>query len=179
MAFKIGGGHHLQAYDPNDGQYVKENFAIWNDKDKGALTMLLYYRLENDSYIIHFPDFNIHDKQYCEMFVEYAKKYIESDDIIIERSKMAYLLTEQVGHDKSRFLARIGYNLQNYETLMDDIKWNTDFKTLKYKIIKVHSLNVMAKTILNGYIVTTAWQLKPDGTLKFITLIPGGDKKWK
>lgn len=63
--------------------------------------------------------------------------------------------------------------------LADDIRWNTDFKTLSFKLINGFTFNAEAKTVLNGYIVTTGWQISKNGDVRLLTLIPGGDKKWR
>lgn len=41
------------------------------------------------------------------------------------------------------------------------------------------SLKCMAKTTLKGKLVTSVWELKQDFSVRFITLIPRDDKKWK
>lgn len=179
MNLKIGGGGRLQVYDPKDGQYTKENAKSLNKIDKENLVVLYIFGLDDGSSIIHFPDSNIHDREYCELFVKYIRASIRNVDVTIEKPKMTYLITKKVDSDKSEFLKFLGYSSDNLDELCDDIRWNTDFKTLKFKCINQHTFNVEAKTKIKGYVVTTGWQINKDGTIRFLTLVPGGDKKWK
>ena len=126
-----------------------------------------------------FPNYKIHDDEYCKLFVKYIRQFIRNEDVIIEERKMGYLFSLSYGRNKSYFLNKIGYNENDINKLINDIRMNTDFKTSTFKVITKFTFNFEAKTILNNYIVTTAWQLNNDGNIRLITLIPGGDKKWK
>ena len=179
MKYKIGGGSHLQLYDPSDGQYVEENYKSLNKADIENIVMLYVFGLDYDHLKIHFPDPKIHDEEYCKLFTKYIRDFISNVDVIIDPPKMNYLLSEQKGRDKSKFLLNIGYSPNNPGELSDDIRWNTEFKTTQFKLLNDFTYNVMAKTKLKGYIVTTGWQINKDGSVRFLTLVPGGDKQWK
>ncbi len=179
MNFKIGGGDRFQEYDPEDGRYKEKNFEALLEEDMKNLVLGHIFGIKSNEYLIRFPHYGIHDDEYCKLFVKYIRKHIDLGDAEIAESKINYLLTEQKGRDKSKFLLELGYNLRCSEALIDDIYEGTDFKTLEFKKMTEYSLNARAKTKLKGYIVTTAWQINKDGTVRFITLIPGGDKIWK
>ena len=179
MNLKLGGGDHLQTYDSNDGQYKKASLLDLREKDMKNLVLIYVFGMDDFDLQIHFPDYRIHEIDYCEMFVKYIRKYIRSENILIEPSKIKYLFTKQIGRDKSDFLKKLGYLEENEQELMDDIKSNTDFSTLTFKTINQYTFNAEAKTMLKNYVVTTAWQIQRDGYIRLITLIPGGDKKWK
>lgn len=179
MNLKIGGGDHLQTYDPNDGQYTKASLLDLKEKDMRNLVLIYVFGMDDLDLKIHFPDYRIHEADYCEMFVKYIRKFIRNEDALIEPSKIMYLLTNQIGRDKSAFLKRLGYSESNEQKLINDIKYSTDFRTLSFKSINQYTFNAEAKTTLNNYVVTTAWQIQKDGQIRLITLIPGGDKKWR
>ena len=179
MKFKIGGGNHLQLYDPNDGQYVEGNYKKLNETDMENLVLLYVFGLDYAHLKIHFPDPKIHDEEYCKLFAKYMRGFISERDAIIEAPKMGYLLTKHKGKDKSSFLMGLGYSIESLSDLMDDIRWGTDFKTISFKSIHEYSYNVQAKTTLKGVVVTTGWQISKDGSVRLLTLIPGGDKLWK
>ena len=179
MEFKLGGGRHLQPYDPENGQYTDEDFAKIKEKDMENLVLIYIFGLDYDHLSFHFPDYRIHDKEYCEMFAKYIRQYIKNEDVVIEERKMGYLLRKTNADDKSEFLLGLGYDLADIRKLMSDIRWGTDFTVSKFRNIGEFTFNIMAKTTLKGKVVTTAWQISKDGTVRFITLIPGGDKIWK
>lgn len=179
MDLKIGGGNRLQEYDHEDGRYKDNDCASSLEKDMENLVLGYLFCIESNKSLIRFPHYGIHDDDYCELFVKYIRKNITLGDVEIADSKMNYLLSEQKGRDKSKFLLNLGYNLTCPEALIEDICNGTDFKTLEYKKLTSHSLNAKAKTKLKGYLVATGWQINKDGTVRFITLIPGGDKIWK
>ncbi len=179
MEFKLGGGKHLQPYDPENGQYTNEDLVRIKEKDMENLVLIYIFGLDYDSFYIHFPNYKIHDNDYCKLFVKYIRTYIKNIDVVIEERKMNYLLKEVKSDDKSKFLLDLGYDFINTEILMDEIRWGTDFKTSKFRNISKYTFNIMTKTTLRGKIVTTGRQINEDGTVRFITLIPGGDKIWK
>lgn len=179
MGFKLGGGNHMQPYDSNNGQYTDKELSKINNQDMKNLALVHIYGFNDKELIFHFPNYKIHTKEYCKLFVEYIRNFINNDDVIIENSKMVYLLTKLKQNDKSLFLQNIGYNTNDLQELMNDIRKGTNFKKSEFKIIRETTFNIQAKTILKGYVVTTAWQLKEDGNVRLITLIPGGNKIWK
>ncbi|HBM99653.1 MAG TPA: hypothetical protein DD384_00135 [Firmicutes bacterium] len=179
MNLKIGGGDHLQTYDPNDGRYRKASLLDLKERDMRNLVLIYVFGMDDLDLKIHFPDYRIHEAEYCEMFVKYFRKFLKSEDALIEPSKITYLLTKQIGRDKSVFLKKLGYSESNEQKLINDIKFNTDFCTLSFKSINQYTFNAEAKTTLNNCVVTTAWQIQKDGRVRLLTLIPGGDKKWK
>ena len=179
MEFKLGGGRHMQPYDSENGQYTVEGASGLGGKDMENLVLVYLFGMDYDHLKFHFPNFKIHDEDYCEMFVKYIRRYIKNEDAIVETRKIEYLLSVHYQSDKSSFLNKIGYNHDNAEQLIEDIRWNTDFQTSTFKTINNFTFNFEAKTIINNYVVTTAWQLSKNGDVRLITLIPGGDKKWK
>lgn len=176
MPYKLGGGNHLQYYDEENGKYSDETKTKLMEKDKENLALLKLFDIKFCKYKLHFPNYNIHDVDYCIDFVEYFKNDIKNK-IIIE-NKLKYLLTYNENNDKSKFLISMGYNIENLKELYNDIILNTDFKTIKYKDIDKYGLRVKAKTILKGKTVTTGWMFERNFNLRFLTLIPGGDKEW-
>lgn len=177
MPYKTGGGNHLQYYDVNDGQYDDQSKKRMNEEDKKALVMVHYFGLPYDDLIFHWPLFNVHDDEYCDVFVKYVRLYI--NDFEMDISKANYLLTYQADHDKSEFLKKIGYDQSGLDNLCEDICHCTDVTSLTFSRITKDCLKCMAKTTLKGKLVTSVWELKPNFSVRFITLIPGGDKKWK
>jgi len=179
MEFKLGGGRHMQPYDPENGQYTDEDALIIGEKDMENLVLVYLFGMDYDHLVFHFPNYKIHNEDYCEMFVKYIRRFIKNEDAIVETRKIEYLLSVHYQRDKSSFLNKIGYNRDNVEQLIEDIRWNTDFQTATFKTINNFTFNFKAKTTINNYVVTTAWQLSKNGDIRLITLIPGGDKKWK
>ena len=177
MPYKIGGGEHLQYYDENDGKYDDQAKKRLNDEDKKALTLVHYFGLSYSYLVFHWPLYNVHDNEYCDIFVKYVRKYIKEYEMDI--NKAFYLLTYQTGHDKSEFLKKLGYDVNDPEKLKNDICCYTDASTLTFSRLTKDCFRCIAKTILMGKIVTSIWELKRNFKIRFITLIPGGDKKWK
>lgn len=177
MPYKNGGGNHLQYYDEFDGQYDDQTKAKINEEDKKALTMVHYFGLPYNELVFHWPLYNIHDNEYCDIFVKYARKCIKEYEM--EINKAIYLLTFQKENDKSAFLNSLGYSINNPEKLKGDIYCYTDIFSLTFSRYTKNCLRCIAKTNLNGKIVTSVWELKHNFIIRFITLIPGGDKKWK
>lgn len=64
------------------------------------------------------------------------------------------------------------YNQDNALQLIEDIRQNMDFRTATFKAINSFTFNFEAKTTINNYVVTTAWQLSKDGDIRLLTLIP-------
>ncbi len=139
--------------------------------------MVYYFGLSDDSLIFHWPLPKVHDSEYCQMFVRYARSQTRGKEMDIR--KCDYLLTYSKNRDKSEFLKKIGYEKSNPEKLKLDILYGTDFKTLSFSRYDQGCLSCVAKTTLKGKIVTTTWELMRNLKVRFITLIPGGDKRWK
>ena len=177
MPLKKGGGGHLQFYDGIDGQYDDDEKAHINAEDKIALSLVHYFGLPFNELTFHFPVFGIHDDEYCALFVEYAKAAVKRFEI--DERKLLYLLTPRMDNDKSKFLRSLGYFESNLNKLYADIHCGTQINSLRSKELTQYGLKCEAKTLLEGKIVTTAWVLEKNFTIRFITLIPGGDKKWK
>lgn len=177
--FKLGGGNHMQPYNPDNGQYTDEDIGKIKEKDMENLVLIYLYGLNYDHLKIHFPNYKIHDKDYCDMFIKYIRDFINKENAKVEKKKIVYLLTYQRERDKSIFLDKLGYNYSNIELLIEDIRWGTDFSTATFKVINKYTLSFEAKTTISHCVVTTAWQLLSNGEVRLITLIPGGDKKWK
>ena len=125
----------------------------------------------------HFPTPGIHDDEYCDIFVKYCRKNIDS--IVINEKKAMYLLMQRAKDDKSSFLNNLGYDVNSSDKLLLDIYNNTQINSLTFSRNEKMCLKCVAKTILNGKIVTSVWKLKNSLEIRFITLIPGGEKRWK
>lgn len=106
MDFKLGGGRHLQPFDPENGQYTDKDIMSLREKDLENLVLIYIFGMDYRHLKIHFPDYRIHDKEYCDIFVKYVRNYVKNSDVIIEEPKMRYLLTIQYGRDKSSFLRK-------------------------------------------------------------------------
>ncbi len=78
-----------------------------------------------------------------------------------------------------KYAIKLGYSEKEKEKLLDDIEGNTVIKTLTFSRLEEKCLKCEAKTILKGNIVTSIWELKENLEIRFITLIPGGEKRWK
>lgn len=179
MEFKLGGGRHMQPYDPENGQYTDSDVFEIGEKDMENLVLVYLFGLDYDHLKFHFPNYKIHDRDYCEMFVKYIRRFIRNEDTVIDESKILYFLTKLPKNDKSNFFAKTGYEISNCKKMINDIRCGTEFEKSEFKKITDKSFNIQTKTALNGYIVTSAWQILEDGTVRLITLIPGGDKIWK
>lgn len=177
MPLKRGGGNHLQFYDEADGQYSDEEIARMNEEDKKALALIHYFELPFNELVFHFPVFGLHDDEYCRLFIRYARKVIK--DFKIDERKIGYLLSFNKKGDKSAFLADLGYGDANARELLSDIYCCTEVQSLTFAKLTNHCLKCIAKTVLKGKLVTSVWELQKDFTIRFITLIPGGDKTWK
>lgn len=103
----------------------------------------------------------------------------KSDSPIIGTKKGEWLLTYQEGHGKSKFLSKFGYDINDPLRLLIYVEGGTDFKTLKFSRITEYGINCKTMTILNGYIVTSVWEVGSNLTIRFVTLIPGGEREWK
>lgn len=176
MGFKIGGGDHLQYYDESNGQYSDEWKAGAAEKDKENLVLFYYFGLDYPELIFHFPKYGFHDDEYCEIFVLYARSRIRG--LTCDPRKGKYLLTYTKSKDKSAFFNSIGYSYDDATRLVADIVEGTDVKTLKFSKLSNYGPMTLAKTMLNGEIVTSVWELQHNFDLKLVTIIPGGDKKW-
>ena len=176
MPYKKGGGDRLQYYDEADGQYDEDTKKRMNEADMKALSTVHYFGHPYDELIFHWPVYGLHESAYCALFVEYARKSIHGAEMDIR--KCDYLLTFRKGSDKSKFLEALGYSLSAPGKLRTDILCNTNWRTLTFSSYLKQCLRCIAQTNLNGKLVTTVWELRKDFTLRFLTLIPGGDKKW-
>ncbi len=177
MPLKKGGGNHLQFYDGADGQYDDEEKARINEEDKKALSLVHYFGLSFNELVFHFPTFGLHDDEYCRLFVQFSRKAVKR--FKVDEMKIVYLLKPRERDDKSKFLHALGYSIDGVEELRADIHCGTTIDTLMFKEFSKFGIKCEAKTVLKGKIVTTAWMLENDFTIRLITLIPGGDKKWK
>lgn len=178
MPLKTGGGNHLQKYNQNDGQYISSNKAELCEKDKENLVLLHYFGVDSPNMTYHFPILGVHDEEYYSLFLRHIKYSNMLRASNIDINKCRWLLTYHENNDKSLFLAKIGYDFGDIEKLKSDIINFTDFNSLRLPVLTMYGLKCIAKTILNGYIVSTVWQIEDDLSIRLITLLPGGDKKW-
>lgn len=178
MSYKIGGGDHLQPYSAKNGQYEEaQEKAGQNENDTKNLVLVHYFGFSKEDLPFCFPTYGVHDVDYCDIFVKYSRARIKG--VLIDERKAVYLLTYKEKDDKSLFLNKLGYNENEKDKLLDDIRDNTDIKTLTFSRFEEKCLKCEAKTILKGNIVTSIWELKENLEIRFITLIPGGEKRWK
>lgn len=100
-------------------------------------------------------------------------------DTLIAREKLAdYLLRHRVEDDKSRFLAQAGYNLQNTDQLMIDLRT----QLLPLEATQIEETDYGPKFVIRGSLigpngvslrVVTVWMTEvATGSTKFITLYP-------
>lgn len=179
MEFKLGGGKHLQPYDSENGQYADKEILDKGDKDMENLVLVYIFGLDYGHLTFHFPNYKIHDKDYCDLFVKYTRRYIRNEDVVIEDKKAIYFLTWQYGNDKSEFFIGLGYSISNLQKFIYDIRSGTAFEKSEFSRICDKCFSFKTQTTLKGYIITSIWQIHADGTVRLVTLIPGGDKIWK
>lgn len=177
MSYKTGGGDHLQPYSEKNGQYKSNDKANQNEKDTKNLVLVHYFGFSKEDLPFCFPKYGIHDADYCDIFIKYSREHIKG--ILIDERKAVYLLTYKTKDDKSLFLNNLGYSENEKEKLLDDIQNNTKIGTLTFSRFEEKCLKCKAETILKGNIVTSVWELKENLEIRFITLIPGGEKRWK
>lgn len=169
----------MQPYDRENGQYTEEDIAAIRKSDMTNLVLVYLYGFDNESVAFHFPKYEIQGKEYCELFDRYIRQFIKNDSSVIEEQKAIYFLTKLDKNDKSKFFTGIGYTYDNIAQFINDIRNGTDFTKSEFGKMTDKTFNIQTQTILNSYIVTSVWQIKEDGTVRLITLIPGGDKRWK
>ncbi len=174
MKVKKGAGNRLQAFGERNGRYVKEAGHV-RENSILLLSLLSELGADDETLIKVFPKYGVSDEEYCKLFVRMCRDRIKQ--YIVPEGKIKYLLTKQEQDDKSIFLNRIGYNIDDKGLLLGDIVRFTDFKTLNFSRISIYSLNCKATTILAGHYVTTYWKLTLELNLSLITLIPKGEKK--
>ena len=176
MPLKKGGGNKLQYYDESTGQYDDQKIGL-NEIDKENLVMYHYFGLDDDTIQFHFPYYLIHDFEYCDIFCKCIRKEVNIQEVKIE--KCQYLLEYKDEDDKSSFLQDLGYNIHDIGCLKDDIIFGTDLNSILFAGLNNWGLKVIAKTILKNKIVTSVWMVNEELGMRFVTLIPGGDKRWK
>lgn len=176
MNYKIGGGKHLQMYDETNGQYTDEEKASLIKEDRKNLALVYCFSLDSDDLIFHWPSKKIHDRDYYEIFTHFARDKIA--EIQYNPTKSTYLLNHIIDRDKSSFLIKLGYAASDPDELQLDVIKGTDISSLEYSSNNT-CYKCIAKTVLKGKLVTSVWALEVGFKLRFITLIPGGDKVWK
>lgn len=139
--------------------------------------MAHYFGYPYDKLNFHWPVYGLRDDAYCTLFVEHARKSIHRTEMDIR--KCDYLLAYNEKSDISEFLKNLGYEPANIDKLRSHILCNTYLNILTYSHYLMKCFRCVAQTNLNGKCVTTVWELRNDFTIRFITLIPGGDKRWK
>jgi len=176
MPLKPGGGNHMQLYDSQNGEYTEEekdrmksydSFALWSYELNG----------NNNKFKFHFPIQGVHENEYCYDFIRLIKNSIH-EPIFIEE-KMKYLLTFRTKDDKSKFILSLSYSVNKPYELFKDICKNTIRDSIEFSRFSYGKIIVTAKTYLKGKLVKTIWRLEQNLDIYFVTLIPGGDKKWK
>ena len=176
MNFKTGGGNHLQVYDNKTGQYTDEELHEMRKKDMENLVFVHIFGYDISKYPFHYSKMNIHDRDYCQTFIEYFRKQITS--FHIDNRKMLYLLTWHEKDDKSKYLEKIGYSKERPDELSKDLKFAFKRERLIFSRLDEYGLNCVEEIELKGHKVKTYWQINlDDSSAKFVTLIPGGLKK--
>jgi len=172
MPYKKGGGEKQQLYDKNNGEYIRNPIC---EEDEENLIMIKLFGIDTKK-DISYPIVGIHDKDYCELVVKYC---LQIKQIYISNDKITnYLLIPELSKDKSKILNLIGYDITNWEELLNQIIVGTDFKKKKLKDFNDKKFTINAETkiwdkIYNRYyFCTTAWFIEKDFSLRFITLIP-------
>ena len=170
MPYKNGGGDKPQLYSKNSGEYIRNPQC---EHDEGVLVLSKLFGL-NIQEKIAFPTYGIHDDDYCILFIKYCVNYDFPE--IPDEKITKYLLVPQNSVDKAKFLNGLGFSLNNPEELYSAIIRGTEFKKKKPRL-KAESFCINTETILYNkdkkkYSCITSWAVKPDFTLRFVTLIP-------
>lgn len=187
MKYKIGGGGRLQPYDEEDGQYTDMGLEMQGNAELGTLIDVCEYPPTSDTdKTISFPSKDKHSLSYYKKFVEYVGRYRLYGEAGIDDKKIGgYLFVPQDKDDKSKFMIGVlGYpnDEHGWNKVRNEILSGTNFKTMRYEREYIYKfLTIAADTYIhdaNGkiYLVKTSWRLYEDMTLKFVTLIPGGNK---
>lgn len=112
-----------------------------------------------------------------------ANMKLPEDSIILEEKLTRYLLVPQARSDKSAFLSRAGYRIDNFEVLLDDLR--SQILPLEATEIEAGKFGVYYEvrgtlTGLNGISipVRTIWMKEHLSNItKFITLLPDRRRK--
>ena len=97
MPYKPGGGNKPQLYDSTNGEYVDRDYDIYKRiKNKEFLRKYLF-NSQNEEMM--FPQEDINDREYTELYVEYLEK--RKFEHLVPDSKIEYLLNYTRKNDKS------------------------------------------------------------------------------
>jgi hypothetical protein len=96
------------------------------------------------------------------------------EQITISEEKITeYLLVRKVKNDKSIFLERLGYNKENYEILIADIKkLATENDVILSRTSDFGDLYSVVGALRSKVVITIWLEELPDNTFRFVTLYP-------
>ena len=106
--------------------------------------------------------------------------YLEQNVIIPESKLTKYLLIKLSKDDKSQFLAKAGYHLDNWQKLEEDLRTQILIlpatPTMKTQFGQKYEISGDLQGV-NGVIlkIKTVW-IKTDQEIRFITLVPQSQK---
>ena len=176
MPLKRGGGNHMQLYDSRNGEYTDQEKQYMRSYDNNAMSSYEWCR-QKTLRKFHFPVEGVHEKEYCDRFIRAIAADINEPKYVYD--KMNYLLTYREKDDKSKFLKSLGYSEYRPYELFHDICSNTKLSSLKFSHFGASKFIMEGETILKGKIVKTVWKLEKNLDIYFVTLVPGGHKKWE
>jgi len=171
---KTGGGGKQQPYDTNNGEYVRNPKCVADEKN---LVYQKLFGLETNIPIAH-PTFGVHDEAYCDFYIRYCLNLKYPN--IPEEKITQYLLKHKDYDDKSEFFKGLGYTIDNWNDLYDQIEKNTSFKRKIFSKFDNLRLTFNTETkIFNQYkgcyySCISTWAVQPDNTVKLVTIIPKG-----
>lgn len=180
MPYKIGGGNKLQWYNVKNGEYdeLDTNYAaVSQESIKRLNNFINKLAIQSD---VYFPNYQVHDKEYCKSFIEVFKNCIFKDPDSISLSKCKYLLTYNREKDKSMFLNSMGFYSDG--ALYFALSESVDFKNASFDKIDEYGIFISVETDLFSVDKTftkkvdTIWLLDSNLRARFVTMIIGGKK---
>lgn len=167
MAIKPGGGNKMQPYDKTNGEYVNEQC----EKDKEDVIINYLFGFDRSAPVVY-PTKGIHDEEYCGCVLD---NVVDKHNPIVDTRKVTdYLLVFKEDSDKSKYFKLLGYDMNNWEKLYDQIKSGVNFQVRRFefgtyccKIVAEHKI----LNLNNGryYTIHSVWELQKDFKVKFIT----------
>lgn len=175
--YKKGGGDKKQLYNEANGRYIRNPQC---EKDEESIIMGKVFGFKGYGPIAY-PNPKVHDMDYCELFMAYCLNL--RYPLINDEKITKYLLLWRKDGDKSKFLNMLGYSLNNWQKLSDNILKGTSFKPKIVTRFDLYGVNFKTETVLFNLVklknvsVTTVWHIEEDFSVRFVTLIPEEFKK--
>lgn len=175
--YKKGGGGKEQLYSEENGEYIRNPQC---ELDEENIVMSKVFGLK-DYGPIAYPDPNVHDMDYCELFMAYCLDF--RYPLLDDKKITGYLLLFHEVDDKLKFLNALGYSMDNWRKFGEKLLKGTSFKSKIVTRFNQYGINFKTETILFDLInlknvsVTTVWHIEKDFSVRFVTLIPEEFKK--